>query len=35
VLNMLHADLQTPLLVVLLTILFILPFYVAFRMKRT
>jgi len=35
VLNMLHTDLQTPLLVVLLTILCILPFYVAFRMKRT
>lgn len=34
VLNMLHAGLQTPLLVLLLTILFILPFYVAFRLKR-
>ena len=27
-------SLQTPLLVLLLTILFILPFYVAFRLKR-
>ena len=35
VLNTLHAGLQTPLLVLLLTILFILPFYVAFRLKRT
>ena len=35
VINTLHAGLRTPVLVLLLTVLLLLPFYIAYRIKNT